>query len=69
MASKQAHYDVHIMDPHLGHIESEDCWCEPCQNYWIQGLNGKLLHVLEHNDVLAPEANSTWVKTILDNLK
>lgn len=70
--SKHVHYDVHIMDPDNGHIESEDCWCEPSRAYWITGKNGQQLHVLEHNDQpLAPTPGvwPRWLGNLLDGLR
>jgi hypothetical protein len=67
MSGNHVHYDVHILDPTLGHIWSEDCWCEPSRAYWVLGQDNRYIHVLEHNDKLDP--NSTWANHILNDLR
>ena len=66
MGSKHVHFDFHVFTPGTNHESSEDCWCEPTNSYWVTGANGKLLHVLEHNDALTNE--TPWVNRLLDCL-
>ena len=61
---KVIHYDVHVADPSAGHRHSDDCFCEPSKAYWIRGQDGRMLHVLEHNDEKFPVPS--WVYTVLD---
>jgi hypothetical protein len=66
MSSKHVHFDAHIFTPGTGHASSEDCWCEPIKTYWVPGADGRMLHVLEHNeiDTCAPE----WVNDLLNHV-
>ena len=57
------HFDQHVFTPGVGHIMSEDCWCEPVKTYWVPGANGKMLHVLEHND--GSLVDDEWVNKTL----
>ena len=66
--SKHVRFDCHVFTPGVPHDLSEDCWCEPSKNYWVPDKDGKLLHVLEHNDTLGAEAHSTFVDGVLNGL-
>ena len=68
MMKTTVRFDVHIYDPAANHSHSEDCWCEPVNAYWMKDNNGKMLHVLEHNDVKVNEGPlyTMWIDTALD---
>lgn len=63
---KTQNFDVHVHDVSAPHVHSEDCWCEPSRAYWVEGKDGKPLHVLEHNDHFAPWPQ--WVTACLDSV-
>lgn len=63
---KVIHFDMHIHDVHVPHVQSEDCWCEPANAYWVMDDSGRMIHVLEHNDNVTPVP--AWVCTILDRV-
>lgn len=43
------HYEAHLMNEGVGHVDDTDCWCEP-HYYWIKAKDGTPMLVVEHED-------------------